>query len=118
MRVLPLAPRHRRGKGSQRKCRSLKTQHVGGEKRQCHFLWKEGIVSYPIRMRKYLVPEGPLLAEGRALGHLPAVGAQKLVSGLVLGIVVGVILRNAWVGDDAYISLRVADNLVSGYGLR
>ena len=33
---------------------------------------------------------------------------------LILGVVV---LRNAWVCDDAYISFRVVDNFVNGYGL-
>lgn len=33
---------------------------------------------------------------------------------VVLGIV---ILRNAWVGDDAYITFRTVDNFVNGYGL-
>ncbi|MFC1851638.1 hypothetical protein ACFL27_15720 [candidate division CSSED10-310 bacterium] len=29
-----------------------------------------------------------------------------------------VILRNSWVGDDAYITLRTVDNFINGYGLR
>lgn len=33
---------------------------------------------------------------------------------IILGVVV---LRNAWVGDDAYISFRTVDNFVNGYGL-
>jgi len=28
-----------------------------------------------------------------------------------------VYLRNAWVGDDAYITFRTIDNLLAGYGL-
>src|SRR4051812_10262353 len=28
------------------------------------------------------------------------------------------LVRNAWVGDDAYITFRVADNAARGYGLR
>src|SRR5262249_29787216 len=29
-----------------------------------------------------------------------------------------VLIRTAWVGDDAYITFRTADNFVHGYGLR
>jgi arabinofuranosyltransferase len=29
-----------------------------------------------------------------------------------------VVIRSAWLGDDAYITLRTVDNLVNGYGLR
>ncbi len=38
---------------------------------------------------------------------------------LLLWIMLGmVILRTAWVSDDAYISFRTVDNFVNGYGLR
>lgn len=35
-----------------------------------------------------------------------------------LGLFIYIILINAWVADDAYITFRVLDNLVNGYGLR
>jgi len=37
---------------------------------------------------------------------------------LLLVVFVIVVWRNAWLGDDAFISFRVAENLVEGYGLR
>jgi arabinofuranosyltransferase len=33
-------------------------------------------------------------------------------------ILIGLVLRSAWVTDDAYITLRTVDNWVNGYGLR
>ena len=36
-----------------------------------------------------------------------------------LGVVIAfIMLRNAWLCDDAYITLRTVDNFVNGYGLR
>ncbi|MEZ4618269.1 MAG: hypothetical protein R2867_22525 [Caldilineaceae bacterium] len=35
-----------------------------------------------------------------------------------LSLFVLILVRNAWVCDDAYITMRVIDNFVSGYGLR
>ena len=40
-----------------------------------------------------------------------------VAAGLILAALV-VILRSAWVCDDAYITFRVVDNLWHGYGLR
>ena len=40
-----------------------------------------------------------------------------VVSGGLLAIFTCVFVANSWVGDDAYISFRVVDNLVHGYGL-
>ena len=40
------------------------------------------------------------------------------VTTLLLLLAVAVLVRTAWVCDDAYISFRVADNFVHGYGLR
>ena len=37
---------------------------------------------------------------------------------VLLGLFVVVLLRTAWMCDDAYITLRVADNAVHGFGLR
>lgn len=37
---------------------------------------------------------------------------------LLLGVFVVVLLKNAWIGDDAYITFRTIANFVYGYGLR
>jgi arabinofuranosyltransferase len=42
---------------------------------------------------------------------------QRLWLYLCILIIGFVILRNAWVCDDAYISFRTVDNLINGYGL-
>jgi arabinofuranosyltransferase len=42
---------------------------------------------------------------------------RVLLVGLML-VALAVLIRTAWVCDDAYITLRVVDNLVHGYGLR
>src|SRR5690242_15013574 len=39
-----------------------------------------------------------------------------LISGFALFTYV--FLANSWVGDDAYITFRVVDNFINGYGLR
>jgi len=39
------------------------------------------------------------------------------VIGVVLAIALGVILRSAWVAEDAFITLRTSDNFVHGLGL-
>ena len=45
---------------------------------------------------------------------------SKHLSGTVLGLLVlfvlWVILQNAWVSDDAYITFRVIENFIAGYG--
>jgi len=41
-----------------------------------------------------------------------------VVAGLGLGVLLIVLVRTAWVGDDAFITFRTADNFVHGYGLR
>ena len=38
--------------------------------------------------------------------------------GLFLIVLLIIVTRNAWMGDDAYITLRTVDNFVNGYGLR
>jgi arabinofuranosyltransferase len=40
-----------------------------------------------------------------------------LVTGCLLAVFTYVFLANAWIGDDAYITFRVVDNFVNGYGL-
>jgi arabinofuranosyltransferase len=53
---------------------------------------------------------------GSILGDRPGTGRLLLVTLLMLyGVVV---VRTAWVSDDAMITLRTVDNLVHGYGLR
>jgi len=41
----------------------------------------------------------------------------SILIGLFVLVIIVVILRNAWVCDDAYISFRTVDNFVNGYGL-
>lgn len=43
---------------------------------------------------------------------------QRVGACVLLGAVVSVLAINAWVAEDAYISFRVIDNAVHGYGLR
>ena len=40
-----------------------------------------------------------------------------VVTGCLLAVFTYVFLANAWIGDDAYITFRVVDNFVNGYGL-
>jgi arabinofuranosyltransferase len=42
---------------------------------------------------------------------------RKLLLGLALAAFTLLFLRTAWVGDDAYITLRTVDNFVHGFGL-
>ena len=42
---------------------------------------------------------------------------STLITGVCLVIFTYVFLANAWIGDDAYITFRVVDNFVNGYGL-
>ncbi len=42
---------------------------------------------------------------------------QKLVLGLLALLFIAVLIRTAWLCDDAYITFRSVDNLVGGYGL-
>jgi arabinofuranosyltransferase len=50
-----------------------------------------------------------------------APGAERaeytLIAGSFLVIFTYVFLANAWIGDDAYITFRVVDNFIKGYGL-
>ena len=43
--------------------------------------------------------------------------SRGLAGGLLLGVLAVVLVRCAWIGDDAFISLRVVDNLLAGRGL-
>ena len=42
---------------------------------------------------------------------------STLITGSFLVIFTYVFLANAWIGDDAYITFRVVDNFINGYGL-
>ena len=42
---------------------------------------------------------------------------STLITGSFLVIFTYVFLANAWIGDDAYITFRVVDNFLNGYGL-
>jgi arabinofuranosyltransferase len=52
--------------------------------------------------------------EDAAARETSLAGVRFLAAGLLLFLVV----RVAWVGDDAFITLRTVDNLLHGYGLR
>jgi arabinofuranosyltransferase len=43
---------------------------------------------------------------------------RAAVVGVLLFVLALVVWRNAWLGDDAYVSFRAAENLIEGYGLR
>ena len=42
---------------------------------------------------------------------------RSILIGLLILVFALILLRTAWVGDDAYIAFRTVDNLVNGYGL-
>ncbi len=42
----------------------------------------------------------------------------RVLVAVLAGVLVAAVVRNGWLADDAYITLRVADNFVSGHGLR
>jgi len=42
----------------------------------------------------------------------------NVVAVTLIAIFLAVLIRNAWIGDDAYITFRTVDNFVNGYGLR
>ena len=49
----------------------------------------------------------------------PAAPAAFRIVLLLLGMVlIATVLRLAWIGDDAYITFRVVDNLANGFGAR
>ncbi len=47
---------------------------------------------------------------------ITAARRSRVVAGVGIVILLGVLLRTAWVCDDAYITFRTADNIVHGYG--
>ena len=64
-------------------------------------------------MRRYTVdvdsPPNPAFASKERVRVVATIGMATLLI---------VIVRNAWVSDDAYITFRTVDNFVHGYGLR
>lgn len=44
--------------------------------------------------------------------------SRRLLQAAALVVLFGVALRCAWLGDDAYITLRTVENAVAGDGLR
>ena len=56
----------------------------------------------------YLEAENVSIASGRD---------RKIVLLLLIMLFTFVLLKNAWVGDDAYITVRTMENFLSGYGL-
>jgi len=57
---------------------------------------------------KYLEAENVSIAAGRD---------RKIVLLLLITLFAFVLVKNAWVGDDAYITVRTIENFLSGYGL-
>jgi len=50
--------------------------------------------------------------------HINIKDSQSLFAFLGVALFCLILLRNLWIGDDAFITLRVVDNWVHGYGLR
>jgi hypothetical protein len=44
--------------------------------------------------------------------------SRRLLQAAALVVLFGVALRCAWIGDDAYITLRTVENAATGAGLR
>jgi len=57
------------------------------------------------------------MAEGESLAARPS-AVPWWIAGLSLALVAVLLIRTAWLSDDAYITLRTIDNFVNGYGLR
>lgn len=55
---------------------------------------------------------------GSTPGLLHRAASRKLAAAALLVLLLWIMVRCAWIGDDAYISLRVVDNFHDGYGLR
>jgi arabinofuranosyltransferase len=48
---------------------------------------------------------------------LPGLSLRQVVHGFILLILL-ILLRTAWIADDAFLTMRTVDNFVNGYGLR
>src|ERR1051325_7716822 len=51
-------------------------------------------------------------------GPAAAVSSHRLVLTFALAVLATLIIRTAWVSDDAYLTFRTVDNFVHGVGLR
>ena len=49
--------------------------------------------------------------------RVPRPSARGLVGALLLGLLAVVLVRTAWIADDAFITLRTVENFVGGHGL-
>ena len=47
----------------------------------------------------------------------PQAHESRIIIWVFLSFYLIIVLRNAWMGDDAFITLRVVDNFINGYGL-
>jgi len=47
-----------------------------------------------------------------------AQGTHRLLGAVAIALLAILLVRNAWVSDDAFITLRTVDNFLHGYGLR
>src|SRR5258708_21006490 len=56
-------------------------------------------------------------AEVRSAVARTGSGSERVLLVALVLVALAVLIRTAWVCDDAYITLRVVDNLVHGYGL-
>ena len=70
------------------------------------------------RMRGRNAPRGGGCYHGPTAVDTSATGKWPLPVVLMLGLYGVVLVRTAWVSDDAYITFRTVDNFLSGYGLR
>jgi len=58
------------------------------------------------------------ISSDRLPGSLSLVAAERIFVTLALAFLGSLLIRTAWIADDAAIALRVVQNFVSGYGLR
>ncbi len=58
------------------------------------------------------------MGDGREAVSRVGMGTKgKVVVGVFLAAFAALVIRNAWLSDDAYITFRTVDNFVNGYGL-
>jgi len=83
-----------------------------------HFIYRIGLAAVYLLLAALLKSGGAGLAGGRTIYTDPG-GPFFRAAAVMLGVLfVFTLIRNAWVSDDAYITLRTVDNFVNGYGLR
>jgi len=69
-------------------------------------------------VRSETVDGGGGEAGARAAAAAGVSGARIALTVLLLAVVAAVVLRSAWLSEDAFITFRVLDNFANGYGLR